>query len=163
MTDQPDSTERSEEQHAAYGAIAQALAQSTRSVALPPKAPERLSSPAAKLLRPSRLHLFGVPVMVFGIAALLAAYGINGIKPVEQPKLRPQPQTKAADDPATPKQQESRSAEVTSLEPPSPEQPVEPPEPFKSLVLDAAQSYLATGRLPVVTSGPLAKPSPATR
>ena len=82
MTDQ-DRTERSEEQQ--YGAIAQALAQSTRTVALPPKAPERLSSPAAKLLRPSRLRLFGVPVMVFGIAALLAAYGINGIKPGEQP------------------------------------------------------------------------------
>ena len=163
MTDQPDKTELSEEQHAAYGAIEQLLAQSKRTVALPPKAPERLSSPSAKPLRPSRLRLFGVPVMVFGIAALLAAHGINGIERVEQPKLRPQPQTKAADDPGTPKQQESRSVEATSLEHPSPEQPVEPPRPFESLVLDAAQSYLATGRLPVVTSGPLAKPRPATR
>jgi hypothetical protein len=107
--------------------------------------------------------LFGVPVMVFGITALLAAYGINGIEPVEQPKLRPQPQTEAADDPATPKQQETRSVEVTSLEHPSPEQPVEPPKSFKSLVMDAAQSYLAAGRLPVMTSGPLAKRSPTTR
>jgi hypothetical protein len=160
MTDQPDKTELSEEQYAAYGYIEQALAQSTHPIALPPKTPQHLSSPTAKLLRPSRLRLFGVPVMVFGITALFAAYGINGI---EQPKLRPQPQSKAADDPATPKQQESRSAEVTSLEHPSPEQPVEPPEPFKSLVLDAAQSYLVAGRLPVVTSGPLAKPRPATR
>jgi hypothetical protein len=163
MTNEPDKAELSEEPHAAYGAIEQLLAQSTRTVALPPKTPERLSSPAAKLLRSSRLRLFGVPVMVFGIAALLAAYGISGIEPVEQPKLRPQPQTKAADDPATQKQRESRSVEVTSLEHPSPEQPVEPAEPFRSLVLDAAQSYLASGRLPVVTSGPLAKPRPATR
>jgi hypothetical protein len=38
------------------------------------------------------------------------------------------------------------------------EQPIELPEPFKSLVLDAAKSYLVTERSPLATSGPLAKP-----
>jgi hypothetical protein len=41
------------------------------------------------------------------------------------------------------------------------EQPVELIEPLKSLVLDAAQSYLATGSLPVATlAGPSAKERP---
>ena len=157
MTNQPDRREPSEDHLAPYGAIAKALAQSTRTVALPPEAPERLPPPAAELLRPSRLRLFGVPVMVFGFTALLAAYGINRIEPVEQLK-QPQPQTQAANDPATPKQLESRSVEVTSsLEHPSQEQLVKPDEPFKLLVFDAAQSYLATGSLPVEPM-PAAKP-----
>jgi len=42
--------------------------------------------------------------------------------------------------------------------------PEQSPEPFKSLVIDAAQAYLATGRVPKMTSGPpLTKPVPTTR
>lgn len=106
---------------------------------------QALSPGAAGLLRPRRS--FVGPVIVFGIVALLVAIGFSRLGPVEQPK--PHPQNEA---PLPPKQQD-----------PLPEQPVVPTEPFKSLVLDAAQSYLATGRLPVATTtGPGARRGPPT-
>jgi hypothetical protein len=97
------------------------------------------SSPtAAKLLRPSG-RSFAVPIIVFAGVAVLGAIGFNRLD-----QLRPQSQHEA---PVPPKRPDRFS-----------EQPVEPIEPFKSLVLDTAQSYLATGRLPVATPvGPGAK------
>jgi hypothetical protein len=106
------------------------------------------SRSASRLLRPRRS--LARPVLVpiaFGAVALLVAIGISKLGPDNLLKLSPQDET------APPPKRPDRFFE----------QPVEPPEPFKSLVLDAAQSYLAAGRLPVVTSGPLVKPSPATR
>jgi hypothetical protein len=84
---------------------------------------------------------FVVPVMVFGITALLAAIGISRLGPIEQPKPLPQNEAQA---PLPPKQQDD----------PLPDEPVKPIESFKSLVLDAAQSYFATGALPVATKPP---------
>jgi hypothetical protein len=95
--------------------------------------PDDYPSPtAAKLLRPSR-RAFVVPVIVFVGVALLASYGISRM---EKPK--PQPEIEA---PASPKQQERMT-----------EQQAEPAPPFKSLVLDAAQSYLAGGGHPAATT-----------
>jgi hypothetical protein len=92
-------------------------------------------------MQPSFYGLGGQPLFVLGVVALLLAIGLSRIVPVDQSKLRPQ------DESPPPPKRPDRFV---------PEQPV---EPFKSLVLDAAQAYLATGRLPVVTSAPLAKPS----
>jgi hypothetical protein len=96
------------------------------------------SRSAARLLRPRRS--FARPVIAFGVVALLIAIGFSRLSPVDQ--LKPRPQNEA---PVPPKRPDRLLAE----------QPVEATEPFKSLVLDAARSYLATG--------PSAKPSPANR
>jgi hypothetical protein len=90
-----------------------------------------LSQAAARLLRPRRSFLR--PVIAFGILALLVAIGVSRFGAVDQLKSHPQ-----NGDPLPPKQPE----------PPQPELPAEPAEPFKSLVLDAARSYLETGNLP---------------
>ena len=104
------------------------------------------SRSATRLLRPRRS--FARPVLgfvVFVAVALLVAIGISRLGPDNLAKLSPQDET------APPPKRPDRFSE----------QPIEPPEPFKSLVLDAAQSYIATGRLPVATVGP--KPSPTAR
>jgi hypothetical protein len=100
------------------------------------------SRSAARLLQPRRSY--GLPLIVFGVVALLIAIGISRLGPVDQLNEAPVP----------PKRPDRFL----------PEQPVEPTEPFKSLVLDAAQSFMAAGRLPVATTaGPSTKPSPTTR
>jgi hypothetical protein len=98
------------------------------------------SRSATGLLRPRRS--FARPVLVFVVfvaVALLVVIGISRLGPDNLPKLSPQDET------APPPKRPDRFSE----------QPVEPPEPFKSLVLDAARSYLATG--------PSAKASPTKR
>ena len=106
------------------------------------------SRSATRILQPRRSYVAPVIIfIVFGVVAWLVAIGISRLGPDNLPKLSPQDET------APPPKRPDRFTE----------QPVEPPEPFKSLVLDAAQSYLVTGRLPLVTSGPLAKPSPTPR
>jgi hypothetical protein len=130
--------------------IANAAAQSA--IPLSPRAPPELLPPrASKLLRPSRVRLFVIPVMVFGFTALLVAIGIARLKSVDQPEPRPQTDTPA---PTSPKKQpENGSNELrTSSEDPSPEKSVTHTEPFKSFVLDAAQSYLAAGSLRVLAA-----------
>jgi hypothetical protein len=88
------------------------------------------------LLRPARRGAVIVPAIVFGFTASLVAIGISRIEPpVERPK--PQPQTDAADAPR-PKERNEPTVIDTSTA-----------EPLGSLVLDTAQSYLATGTLPV--------------
>jgi hypothetical protein len=97
---------------------------------------QTLSPTAGRLLRPHRS--FVGPVLVFAVFAAVASLvmiGISRLGQVEQPK--PHAQNEAP--------------------PPLSEQPIEPTEPFKSLILDAAQSYLVTGTLSVVTAGPNAK------
>jgi hypothetical protein len=90
------------------------------------------SSPtAAKLLR-SRRRSFAVPIIVFAGVAVLGAIGFNRLD-----QLKPQPQNEA---PMPPKRPDRFS-----------EPPVKPIEPFKSLVLDTAQSYLVTRSLPAAT------------
>jgi len=135
--------------------MAKAAAQSTPAVplsrrapeVLPPRASELLPPRAAKLLRPSRVRLFVVPVMVFGFTTLLVAIGIYRLKTVDQHEPRPQTDTPV---PTSPNQYENGSNELrTSSEDLSPEKSVIPAEPFKSFVLDAAQSYLAAGSLRV--------------
>jgi hypothetical protein len=86
-------------------------------------------------------RLFVVPVMVFGIAALLIAIGFSRLGPIVLSKLGPQIET-----PPPPKQPD-RMIEL-------PAEPTAPTAPFKSLILDAAQSYLATGTLPAATMPP---------
>jgi hypothetical protein len=114
---------------------------------LPPRASELLPPRAAKLLRPSRVRLFVVPVMVFGFTTLLVAIGVHRLKTVDHYESRLQTDTPV---PTSPNQYENGSNELrTSSEDPSPEKSVIPAEPFKSFVLDAAQSYLATGSLRV--------------
>jgi hypothetical protein len=98
------------------------------------------SRSATRLLRPRRS--FARPVIifiVFAVVAWLVAIGISRLDPDSLPKLSPQDETEPP-----PKRPDRFS-----------EQPVEPPEPFKSLVLDAARSYL--------DSGPSAKPAPTKR
>jgi hypothetical protein len=133
----------SDSQAAAY-TIANAAAQSA--IPLSPRAPPELLPPrASKLLRPSRVRLFVIPVMVFGFTALLVAIGIYRLKTVDQPETHPQTDTRVPTSPE--KQPENGSNELrTSSEDPSPEKSVTPAEPLKSFVLDAAQSYLAIGR-----------------
>jgi hypothetical protein len=101
-----------------------------------------LSRRATRLLRPRRL--FARPLIAFGVVALLVAIAVSRLGPVDQT------QNEA---PVPPKRPDRFL----------PEQPIEPTEPFKSLVLDVAQSYMATGRLPLVTVGPSTKPSPTAR
>jgi hypothetical protein len=102
------------------------------------------SRSATRLLRPRRS--FARPVLAFVVfvaVALLVAIGISRLGPDNLAELSPQDET------SPPPKRPDRF----------PEQPVEPAEPFKSLVLDAAQSYLATGRLPVATVGPELRPT----
>jgi hypothetical protein len=87
---------------------------------------------AAKLLRPSRLAFAG-PILVFVVVALLAAFAISRLD-----KPKPQAEIEAP----APAKQPDRMIEQQA-------EPTEPTEPFKSFVLDTAQSYLATGTLPV--------------
>jgi hypothetical protein len=101
------------------------------------------SRKAAKLLRPRRSY--GRPLFVLGVFALLVAISQSGIVPVDQFKLQTPNER-----PAPPKRPDRLIAE-------------QPVEPFKSLVLDAAQSYLATGRQPIATVGSGTNPSPAKR
>jgi hypothetical protein len=95
--------------------------------------------PAAnRLLRPGRSLVAAVMIfIVFAAVALLGAIGITRLGPIEQ--LRPLLQNEAPPQPKRPDRFE---------------QPVEPIEPLKSLVWDTAQSYFATGSLPVVTTPP---------
>ena len=102
-----------------------------------------LSRKTARLLRPRRSY--GRPLIVLGVVALLVVISQSGIVPVDQFKLQTQNES-----PAPPK----RPDRLT---------PEQPDEPFKSLVLDAAQSYLVTGTLPIATVGSGTKPSPAKR
>jgi hypothetical protein len=92
--------------------------------------------PAAKrLLRPRHSYVAPIIILiVFGVVVLLAAIGISRLGPIEQ-------KAPLQNDAPPPPTQPNRFSE----------QPVEPIEPFKSLVLDTAQSYLATGSLPVAT------------
>ena len=104
-------------------------------------APDEYALPPAanRLLRPRRSYAAPVKIFIaFGSVALLVAIGISRLGPIE--KLRPSVQDEAS---SSPKRLDSLS-----------EQPVEPIEPFKSLVLDCAQSYLATGTLPMATMPP---------
>ncbi len=82
--------------------------------------------------------------MIFGGIVLAAAIGFGILGSVDLPKLFSKMETQTE-----PKQPERLV----------PEQPVEHTDPFKSLVLDAAQSYLAFGRLPVAPGEPRAKPN----
>ena len=95
---------------------------------------------AAKLLRPRRSY--DRPLFALGVVAFLVAISQSGIVPGNQFKLKNQNEK-----PAAPKLPEF-----------IPEQTV---EPFKSLVLDAAQSYFVTGQMPVATVG--SEPSPSKR
>jgi hypothetical protein len=90
---------------------------------------------AATLLQPPR-RVFAGPIIVFAGVALLAAFAIGRLD-----KPKPQPEIEA---PAPPKQQERMTEQQT--------EPTQPAEPFKSLVLDAAQSYLTTGGRPAMTT-----------
>jgi hypothetical protein len=85
--------------------------------------------PANRLLRPRRSFVAPVVTLIvaFGLAASLTAIGISRLGPIDQ--MRP---TLGSETPLSP--QPDRLSE----------QPVEPPEPFKSLVLDAARSYLGS-------------------
>jgi hypothetical protein len=81
-----------------------------------------------KLLRPRRG--FAAPiilVIVFGVAAALIAIGIGSLGQIE-PKPSEQKEV-----PTPPNRPDTSSAE-----------PVEPPKPSESLVLDATRSYLAS-------------------
>jgi hypothetical protein len=87
-----------------------------------------LPIPTNRLLRPRRA--FGAPiilVIVFGITASLAAIGISRLE-----KIEPTPAEKEV--PTSLNQPDRSSVE-----------PVEPPKPPESLVLDATRSYLASG------------------
>jgi hypothetical protein len=100
-------------------------------------APDEYGLPpaASRLLRPRRSYVAPIVIFfAFGAVALLVAIGISRLGPVQQ---KPLLQNEA---PPPPKQPDRLS-----------EQPVQPIEPFKSLVLDTAQSYLATGSLPLAT------------
>jgi hypothetical protein len=86
------------------------------------------SRSAARLLRPRRSY--GRPLFALWVVALLVAIAFSRIGSVDQLNLYPQIET------SPPPKRPDRFI---------PEQPV---EPFKSLVLDAAQAYLLTGRPP---------------
>jgi hypothetical protein len=98
--------------------------------------------PANGILRPRRSFAPILILMVFGITAVLAAIGISRL---DDPNNLPAPSPH--DERAPVAKQPDRFSE----------QSTEPPEPLRSLVLDAAQSYLVRG------GPPFAKPSPATR
>ena len=109
-------------------------------------APDEYALPPAanRLLRPRRSYAAPVKMFIaFGSVALLVTIGISRLSPIE--KLRPSVQDEAS---SPPKRLDSLS-----------EQSVEPVEPFKSLVWDSAQSYLATGTLPMAAMPP-AKSAP---
>ena len=110
-------------------------------------APDEYALPPAanRLLRPRRSYAAPVKMFIaFGSCPLcFVTIGISRLGPIE--KLRPSVQDEAS---SPPKRLDSLS-----------EQPVEPIEPFKSLVLDSAQSYLATGTLPMAAMPP-AKSAP---
>ena len=92
---------------------------------------ETVLPPANRLLRPRRSFVaIAVFVAMFGIAASLTAVGISRLGPIE---LRPS----VGDEALPPPKRPDRFSE---------QNPVEPP-PFKSLVLDAARSYLDAGNL----------------
>jgi hypothetical protein len=76
------------------------------------------------------------PIIVFVGVALLAAFAVTRLD-----KTKPQPEIEV---PAPPKQPDGMTEQQA---------PTEPTDPFKSLVLDVAQLYLATGRLPAATTG----------
>jgi hypothetical protein len=146
-------TESPEPQRAAF-TVATAIARSKQqTIVLPPSMAERAGQPLTlqddpgtdrRFLRAGpRLRLFVLPLLVFGVTALLAAIGINKLKSVEQPKPPVQIEAQA---PPPPKQNSPRPEE--------PVKPVERAEPFRSLALDAAQSYLATGSRPRLTMAP---------
>ena len=101
-------------------------------------APDETALPPAanRLLRPRRSFVAPVVIFIaaFGVAASLTAIGISRLDPIE---LRPSLQDEAS----APQKQPDRFSE----------HPVEPTEPLKSLVLDAARSYMAT--MPIAKSG----------
>ena len=97
---------------------------------------------AAKLLRLRRSY--DRPLFALGVVAFLVAISQSGIVPGDQFKLKTQNEK-----PAPPKLPEF-----------IPEQPA---EPFKSLVLDAAQSYFVPGQMPIATVGSGTEPSPSKR
>jgi hypothetical protein len=97
---------------------------------------QALSPSAAELLRPRRWFVAPVIIfMVFGVLPLLVAIGFSRLGLIEQ--LWPLLQNEA---PPPPKRPDRLSDQL-----------VGPIEPFKSLVWDTAQSYLASGSLPVAT------------
>jgi hypothetical protein len=105
-----------------------------------------LPTSTATLLRPAHHRPVVVPIMVFGFTALLAAIGISRLEPpVERPK--PQPQIDVADTPQPKERNEPTVIDTPTAEPPAANTPTA--EPVRSLVLDTAQSYFATGTLPV--------------
>jgi hypothetical protein len=146
-------TESSESQRAAF-TVAAAIARSKQpTIVLPPSMAEQVGRPLTlqddpgtdhRFLRAApRLRSFVVPILVFGFTALLAAIGISKLKSVEQPKPPRQIEAQA---PPPPKQNSPRPEE--------PAKPVERVEPFRSLALDAAQSYIATGSPSRLTMAP---------
>jgi hypothetical protein len=146
-------TESYESQRAAL-TVATAIARSKQpTVALPLRIAEGVGGPLTLQKDDSgidqrfsraapRLRSFVVPILVFGFTSMLAAIGINKLKP-EQPKPPVQIETRA---PPSPKQNGPRPEEPVG--------PVERAEPFSSLALDAAQSCLATGSAPRLTMAP---------
>jgi hypothetical protein len=146
-------TESYESQRAAL-TVATAIARSRQpTIVLPPSMAEQVGGPLTlqddagtdqSLLRaPPRLRSLAVPILVFGVTALLVAIGINKLKSVEQPK--------------PPAQIEAQAPPPSKQDGPRPEEPVRPierAEPFRSLALDAAQSYLFTGSAPRPTMSP---------
>jgi hypothetical protein len=86
-----------------------------------------LSRNADRLLQPPR-RSFAAPIIVFSAGVMLGAIGFSVFA-----QLKPKPQSEA---PIPPKQPDRHSERL-----------VKPIEPFKSLVLDAAQSYLDLGRV----------------
>ena len=90
----------------------------------------------ATLLRPPRRGAIVMPAIVFGFTASLVAIGISRIEPpVERPN--PQPQTDTANTPQPKERNEPTVIDIPTA------------DPLRSLVLDTAQSYLATGTCPL--------------
>jgi hypothetical protein len=146
-------TESPESQRAAF-TVATAIARSKQqTIVLPPSMTEQAGQPLRLQDDPGTDHCYSqsslrlrsvvVPLLVFGLTTLLAAIGINRLKSAEQPKPPVQIEAQAL---PPPKQHSPRPEE--------PVKPVERAEPFKSLALDAAQSYLATGNPPRLTMAP---------
>ena len=145
-------TESYESQRAAL-TVATAIARSRQpTIVLPPSIAEQVAGPLTlqddaetdqRYLRgPPRLHSLAVPILVFGVTALLVAIGINKLKSVEQPP------------PAQIEAQAPPPSKQDSPRPEAPVRPIERTEPFRSLALDAAQSYLLTGSAPGLRMAP---------
>jgi hypothetical protein len=100
------------------------------------------SRSAVRLLQPRRSY--GRPLFVLAVVALLVVIALSRNGSIGQLNILSQIET------PPPSKRQDRMVPEQSL------------EPFKSLLLDAAQAYLVTGRLPVVTSGPLTRPVPTT-